>query len=59
MTKENIKAIAQRIQELEKECEQGINVSKNLAEMEALMLTLSFEDLLELNCEIEKNFLTN
>ena len=59
MTKENIKAIAQRIQELESECEQGINVSKNLAEMEALMLTLPFEDLLELNCEIEKNFLTN
>ena len=53
---DNIKSIAQRVAELEKECQQGINVSKNLEEMDKLMASLPFEDLLKLNLEIEKNF---
>ena len=53
-----IKKIAQEIQKLEQECQQGINVSENLKKMEEIMLSLPFEKLLELNIEIEKNFLT-
>lgn len=54
----NIKELAQKIQKLEQECQQGINVSKNLKEMEEIMLSLPFEKLLELNEEIEKKILT-
>ena len=53
-----IKKIAQEIQKLEQECQQGINVSENLKKMEEIMLSLPFEELLKLNIEIEKNFLT-
>lgn len=49
-----IKKIAQEIQKLEQECQQGINVSENLKKMEEIMLSLPFEKLLELNEEIEK-----
>lgn len=59
MEKEKLKAIASQIIELEEQCTQGINVSENLQKMEELMLKLPFEDLLELNLELEKNFLTN
>ena len=53
-----IKKIAQEIQKLEQECQQGINVSENLKKMEEIMLSLPFEELLKLNIEIEKKFLT-
>ena len=57
--KNKIKNLAKEIALLEQECEQGINVSENLKKMEEIMIELPFEDLLKLNCEIEKNFLTN
>ena len=53
----DIKSIAQEIIDLEEKCSLGINVSENLQKMEKLMLELPFEELLELNLEIEKNFL--
>lgn len=54
----NIKNIAKQIARLEQECQQGINVSKNLAKMEELMSTLPFDKMLELNLILEKKFLT-
>lgn len=53
----DIKSIAQEVIDLEEKCSLGINVSENLQKMEKLMLKLPFEELLELNLEIEKNFL--
>ena len=54
-----IKKIAQEIQKLEQECQQGINISENLEKMEKLMEDVPFDALLELNEILEKNFLTN
>ena len=54
----NLDEIAQEIMRLEDECQKGINVKKNLQKMEALMLDLPFDKLLELNSKLE-NFLTN
>ena len=58
MDKQKIKRIAKEISQLEKECEQGINISENIKRMETLMSELPFDELLELNFEIEQNFLT-
>lgn len=53
-----IKQIAEEIILLEQECQQGINISKNLQKMEELMENLPLKDILKLNEIIEKNFLT-
>ena len=55
----NLKEIAEQIALLEQECQQGINISKNLEKMEKLMKDIPFDALLELNEIVEKNFLTN
>ena len=54
----NLKEIAEQIALLEQECQQGINISENLEKMEELMKDLPFEEILELNEILEKNFLT-
>lgn len=53
-----LQEIAEQIISLEQECQQGINISENLKKMEELMKDLPFEEILELNEILEKNFLT-
>ena len=54
--KKNLEEIANRIAELESECDKGINISENMEEMTRLMCSVSFEDLFQLNEIIEKKF---
>lgn len=57
--KNKLHKIAQEIIKCEQECSQGIEISKNMAKIEKLMVELPFEELLELNKILEKKFLTN
>lgn len=52
---DNLEQLAKRIARLEREIEQGINISENEEEIEEIMLSISFTDLLQLNELIEKN----
>lgn len=56
--KNKLKEIALKMEQLENECQQGINVSENLLKMEKLMMQLSLEDMLELTEILNEKFLT-
>ena len=57
--KKNIKIIAEKIFDLEKQCQSGNNISENLDKMEQLIEGLSLEDMLEIdNYIISKKILT-
>ena len=56
--KNKLKEIALEMEQLENECQQGINVSENLLKMEKLMMQLSLEDMLELTEILNEKFLT-
>lgn len=58
MKKSELKKIVTQVQELEEQCQQGINVPENLVKMEEIMIKLSFEDMLELTELLNKKFLT-
>lgn len=49
MKKQKLKKMAQKIIDLEKECQQGKNVQENMAEIYNIISALSFEDLLQLD----------
>ena len=55
----NLKQLAEQISKLEKECQFGRNIQKNMNEIEQLIQTLSIEEMLIVDTYImEKNFLT-
>jgi hypothetical protein len=55
----HLKLLAEKIVLLEKELELGKNVKENQAKIEEIILSLSFEEVLELdNYIFEKNLLT-
>ena len=57
--KKNIKKLAQEIARLEKECQSGNNISKNMNKIEQLIQDLSLEDMLAIDDYIlEKKLLT-
>ena len=59
MKKENIKKLAKEIARLEKECQSGNNISKNMNKIEQLIQGLSLEDMLAIDDYIlEKKLLT-
>lgn len=47
--KKNIKIIAEKIFDLEKQCQSGNNISENLDKMEQLIEGLSLEDMLAID----------
>lgn len=53
--KEKIK-IAQKLVELEQQCQQGNNISENLQTMDELIKSLCISDLMELDSYMEENF---
>ena len=56
--KNKLKEIALEMEQLENECQKGINVSENLLKMEKLIMQLSLEDMLELTEILNEKFLT-
>lgn len=57
--KKNIKKLALEIARLEKECQSGNNISKNMNKIEQLIQGLSLEDMLAIDDYIlEKKLLT-
>ena len=57
--KKNIKKLAREVARLEKECQSGNNVSKNMNKIEQLIQGLSLEDMLAIdNYILEKKLLT-
>ena len=56
--KNKLKEIALEMEQLENECQQGINISENIIKMEKIMIGLSLEDMLELTEILNKKFLT-
>lgn len=56
MNNKELKKIAKEITILEQKCQNGENISENLALMEELVSKLSIEDLLELSLLMETNF---
>ena len=54
--KNKLKEIALEMEQLENECQQGINISENIIKMEKIMMGLSLEDMLELTEILNKKF---
>ena len=56
---EELKNIAKQIFNLELECQNGVNVTQNMAKIEQLIKTLSVDDIFKIDTYItNKNFLT-
>ena len=55
MNNAQLKEVAQKILELEQECQQGINVSENISSIEKLVSKFSVSDLLKLDEYISEN----
>ena len=54
-----LKELAKQIFQLEKECQLGNNIQKNMNKIEQLIQTLSIEEILAIDTYItDKNFLT-
>ena len=54
--KKNLKELAFEMEQLEKECQKGINISENLIKMEKIMMGLSLTDMLELTEILNEKF---
>lgn len=58
-SEEELKNIAKQIFNLELECQNGVNVTQNMAKIEQLIKTLSVDDIFKIDTYItNKNFLT-
>lgn len=53
--RKNIKELAERIANLEKECQFATNVSESMNKIEQLIQNLSLEEMLELDMYIQEN----
>lgn len=56
MTNKEKITIAQKIMELEQECQKGNNISENLSKMDEVIASLNIQDMLELDAYMEENF---
>lgn len=56
MTNKEKITIAQKLMELEQECQKGNNISENLSKMDEVIASLSIQDMLELDAYMEENF---
>ena len=56
MTNKEKNTIAQKLMELEQECQKGNNISENLSKMNKVIEPLSIQDLIELDAYMEENF---
>ena len=59
MNKEKLQEIAKSIKDLEIQCQNGVDIEKNMEKMEQLMLTLSIKELLTLAAYLEDIDLQN
>lgn len=58
-SEEELKNIAKQIFNLELECQNGVNVTQNMAKIEQLIKILSVDDIFKIDTYItNKNFLT-
>ena len=56
INKKKLKEIAFEREQLEKECQKGINISENIIKMEKIMMGLSLTDMLELTEILNEKF---
>ena len=59
MNRKERREIARKIAKLDVECDNGNNISENMAQMEKLVSDCSIEDLSRIDEMIMKKFLTN
>ena len=56
MTNKEKNTIAQKLMELEQECQKGNNISENLSKMDEVIRPLSIQEIIELDAYMEENF---